>query len=185
MGVGPTRIPWVSFGQRARRCDDLKTFIFSILIGVSLTACVIQDEVKDGLWEMRTKVSTATLMVEGDRTGTLDFTFEYLLGLVDDQGIEEVQWAYRLVDPDGQDLVSETEVMRQAQLDEKEVFVQGERPRQLTVESPVLTAEATYVLWITVRYREQILAELLVPVSQGTPHLDEDLTDDIPQFSTR
>jgi hypothetical protein len=163
----------------------LKNIILWVFVALGLNACVIQDEAKDGLWEIRTKVSTATLTVDGDRTGSLDFTFEYLLGLVDDDGVEQVDWEYSLIDLDGQPLGGDAEIMRQAQLDKTEVFVQGERPRKLIIDQPVLTLDNTYVLWIKVRYRDGILAESLISVSQGMPHVDASPTDDIPQFSTR
>ena len=155
------------------------------LLLLLLGGCAIKDEVKDGLWEIRAKVSTAALTVDESGQGQVDFTFVYLLGLVDDEGIEQVDWTFALIDSDRNELAAESQVMRQGQADQNEVFVQGERPRSLMLDGAALSLEETYVLWITVRYRDTVLTEVLVPVTQGQIYLNEREIGDIPQLSTR
>jgi hypothetical protein len=163
----------------------LKQIVISLIAALSLSACLIKDEVQDGLWEISTTVSTATLTVSSEGAAEVEFTFNYLLGLVDSQGIEQVEWTYALLDREGSQIVSETQVMREPELDKREIFVQGDRPRVLSLESGQVAAEGRYILWILVQYRETTLTEVLIPVSVDEPYSNEVPPEDIPQFSTR
>ena len=108
-----------------------------------------------------------------DGTGRLDFAFEYLLGLVDDDGIGEVTWSYSLTDRTRRAYGSVTEPMRQLKPDEASpLFVEGTRTRSLDVEQGMLTPSQTYVLWIKIFYKETTLYELLIPVGEGTPYFN-------------
>ena len=156
-----------------------------LLSVMTLGGCAVENELNDGLWEIRARVSAAELTIDEQGHGEVDFTFVYLLGLVDGEGIEDVEWSYALVDSDANELAKESQVMRQAQADRTEVFVQGDRPRVLAIEETILSSDETYVLWIKVFYRDATLTEVLVPVSQGEAYVNELPTGDIPQFSTR
>ena len=164
------------------------TLILS-LCALFLGGCAIKDEVEDGLWEIRSKVSRAELNPAGADGPEVDFSYEYLLGIVDAEGIAEVGWRYALVEPDGDgsgvELASETQVMRQPQDAETEIFVQGERPRKLKLPEINLAAEVTYVLRISVYYRDTTLTEVLVPLQLGQVYLNDSDYGDIPQLSTR
>ena len=159
------------------------------ILALLLGGCAIKDEVEDGLWEIRSKVSRAELNLTGADGPEVDFTFEYLLGLVDEEGIAEVNWRYVLIKPDGDgagdELASEEQVMRQSQEGMTEIFVQGERPRKLKVDGVDLSEEITYVLRISVYYRETTLTEVLVPLQAGQVYVNEAPYGDIPQLSTR
>jgi len=160
-------------------------WISYILVIVFAFGCAIKDEVRDGLWEIRSDVRTASLVQRDANTLTLDFNYEYLLGLVDNEGIEEVLWTYALVDSSKAEIVSETQQMREPQPNRTEVFVQGERPRELDIELGVLDPLETYVLWVTVTYRDTILTEVLVPVRIGESYISDTPLGDIEVFSTR
>ena len=160
------------------------------LFGICLlSACAIKDEVEDGLWEIRAKVARAELTATDGGGASVDFTFMYLLGLVDEEGIAGVEWSYVLVAPDGegdaQELGREDQIMRQEQLEQREVFVQGERPRVLVIDDLAIDPDETYVLRIYVYYRGTTLTEVLIPLQLGQVYLDEEPYGDIPQLSTR
>ena len=159
--------------------------LFALLSG----GCAIKDEVQDGLWEIRSKVSRAELTLSGTDGPEVDFTYEYLLGIVDESGVAEVDWRYGLIRPDGDgsgvELASETQVMRQSQEDAIEIFVQGERPRKLRLPDVELSEDVTYVLRISVYYRDTTLTEVLIPLQLGQIYLNETPYGDIPQLSTR
>ena len=170
---------------------------FRVFASVSLAACLftgcaIKNEVNDGLWEIRAKVSEASLTIEqtGDaEVGTIDFNFVYLLGIVDAEGVTGVQWRYALLDPrldeSARSLGSTYQEMRPAQENSTEIFVQGERPRQLTVEGVSWDRDQTYVLAIEVEYRETVLGEVLIPIRVDQTYLNLEPLEDIPQLSTR
>jgi hypothetical protein len=160
------------------------------LFGICLlSACAVKDEVEDGLWEIRAKVARAELTATADGGASVDFTFMYLLGLVDEAGIAGVEWSYVLVAPDGEgnaeELGREDQIMRQEQPEAREVFVQGERPRVLVIDDLAIDPDETYVLRIYVYYRESTLTEVLIPLQIGQVYLDEEPYGDIPQLSTR
>ena len=149
------------------------------------TGCAIKDEVKNGLWEIRSDVRTASLTQGDEGKLTLTFNYEYLLGLVDDEGIEEVIWTFALVDTERNEIASETQQMREAQPERTEVFVQGERPRELDIDVSLIDVTKTYVLWITVTYRDSILTEKLTPIRLGESYINDAPLGDIEVLSTR
>ncbi len=167
----------------------LQRAILVMTVLSTLIGCAIKDEVEDGLWEIRAKVSRAELTSVDGAGVAVDFTFKYLLGLVDEEGIAGVDWAYVLLEPDGDggamEIGREEQVMRQPQLEQREIFVQGERPRVLTIEDLNLDPEKTYVLRIHVFYRETTLTEVFVPLQVGQVYVNEEPYGDIPQLSTR
>lgn len=130
-----------------------------------LVGCVVKDEMKDGLREMRSEVQEAVLTVQPDGSGELSFKFVYGIALVDDQGIEPFPWSYRLVDADRHVLAEMTQEMRKAEPEKTKVLVTGERPRKLEVPPGWLVAGRTYALWIVVRYRDETLHEIIWPVT--------------------
>ena len=64
----------------------MKRLFFILLLSWGAQACVVKDEQRDGLREMRSELAASTLTRNADGSGTLDFTFEYGIALVDDDG---------------------------------------------------------------------------------------------------
>ena len=111
-----------------------------------------------------TVVSQASLVVPPTGDGYIDFTFEYLLGLVDDDGIQEVMWRYELVDANRTSFGAVVEPMREfLDSESSPLFVEGTRQRRLALESRQLQREKTYVLWIQVMYRETSIYDCSSP----------------------
>ena len=156
----------------------------TIVIGCVLSGCAVDTGLDDGTWQATGKIAQANLTVLPDGTGHVDFVFDYLLGLVDDEGIGEVTWSYALTDRSRRPYGSVTEAMRQLKPNESSpLFVEGTRTRRLTIEQAALDTVQTYVLWVKVFYRDSTLYELLVPVGATAPYVDEDPIDDIREFS--
>ena len=99
-----------------------------------------RDEVKNGLGD---SLGCRRLSHPGDE-GKLTLAFDaVVLGLVDDEGIEEVLWTFALVDTERNEIASETQQMREAQPERTEVFVQGERPRELDIDVSLIDVTKT------------------------------------------
>lgn len=141
-----------------------------LALTASLAACVVDDEVPDGLRELRSEIREARLARRPDGSGRLEFTYRYVLGIADDGGIDEVQWLYRLVTRDERVLAQVLQRMREAEPDKTRILVQGDRTRTLVIPPGRLEPATTYVLWITLFYPDDetgepaILGELLWPV---------------------
>ena len=148
------------------------------------SSCLIKDDLGDDVREVRARITEAALIVDSGESG-VEFVFEYLIGLIDQQGIEAIQWTYSLMDVDGVEQATITQEMREAQPNRTEIFVQGERPRRLGLGPWMPQTETTYILKVSLGYRMEILHEHFASFTLEQPH--EDLTDigDIPQFSTR
>ncbi|MGC6415775.1 MAG: hypothetical protein ACON3Z_01515 [Bradymonadia bacterium] len=152
---------------------------------MSTAACLVENDLDGNAREVRARISSASISIGSEGEQGLDFVFEYLLGLADADGVDAVEWTYSLLNLDGRVLASETQEMREAQLDKTEVFVQGERPRTLPLDGVELDAESRYVLKVSLRYRGEILFEKFASLSLDSPHEDLDAIPDIPSFSTR
>ena len=141
----------------------------SLLLALTTAGCVVKDELKDGMREMRGEVATARLDAFPDGSGHLSFTFQYGIALVDDAGIEAFPWEFRLVDRDRRLLASESQDMRKAEPEKKRVLVTGERVRSLEIPAGTLRVGENYVVWLAVDYRQERLFELLSPVMALEP----------------
>jgi hypothetical protein len=137
------------------------------LVASTASGCVVEDELKDGLREMRSELASSSLSVAPDGSGRLAFKFQYGIALVDEAGIEPFPWVFRLVDPDRTVLAERAQEMRKAQPEKTRVLVTGERERTLDVPAGALVEGRTYVLWVTVTYRDETLHEVLYPVVAG------------------
>ena len=158
--------------------------ILGVVTCLTFWGCAVDSGLEDGTWQVSGKVSEASLTVMPDGTGHVDFVFEYLLGLVDDEGIEAVTWSYALTDTSRQSFGETVEPMRETKPNESSpLFVEGTRNRRLPIERNVLERIRTYVLWIKVYYRDETLYELLVPVASDVPHVDEAPIEELRQFS--
>jgi len=146
------------------------TFVLGlVLCGVLSGGCVVKDELKEGLREMRSEVPLLTLTRNADGSGLVDFTFKYGIAVVDEGGIAEVPWNVRLVDRNQRVYAELFQVMRKAEPDERRALVTGERRRVLEVEPGLLSPSGTYALWITATYEGEVLHESIWPVSAQAP----------------
>lgn len=136
----------------------------ALLLALSTAGCVVKDELKNGMREMRGEVATARLDAFPDGSGHLAFTFQYGIALVDDAGIDAFPWEFRLVSSDRRLLANEAQEMRKAEPEKTRVLVTGERVRSLEVPAGTLRVGETYVVWLAVDYRQERLFELLSPV---------------------
>jgi hypothetical protein len=136
-----------------------------VLCGVLSGGCVVKDELKEGLREMRSEVPLLTVTRNADGSGLVDFTFKYGIAVVDEGGISEIPWNVRLVDRNQVVYAELFQVMRKAEPDERLALVTGERRRVLQVEPGLLTPTGTYGLWITATYEGEVLHESIWPVS--------------------
>ncbi len=142
-----------------------------VILGTFLaTACVVKDEATDGTIEMRSAVTQALLTVAPDGSGHLDFTYAYLLGIVDDEGIDVVEWRFVLIDADRLEYAETVQPLREAELEQVRILVEGERERTLQCDAGQLASDQTYVLWITVHYGEEVLQEKFLAVRAGELH---------------
>lgn len=151
------------------------------LVGCDIESLIVKDEVSEAIEdgevvaEMRGQVVAATLDAARDGSGVLVFRFVYLIGIIDPEGIDAVEWRYRLYHPDRTELGSASGRMRDAQPDRTAVLVHSDfEGKRRTIELPrgSLRDGQRYVLWITALYQGEILNETLVPIDEGVPYLD-------------
>ena len=153
------------------------TSVFSLLalgaavvfLGALVSGCVVKDELKDGLREMRGEMADVSLDTNADGSGRLNFKFRYGIALVDDAGVQPFPWEYRLVDSDRRILASNAQEMRKEESGKTRVLVTGERARKLDVPPGTLVLGRKYIVWILVHYGEEPLFELLWPVTGLSP----------------
>lgn len=141
-----------------------------LLAALTVSGCVIKDELDDGIREVRPSVRAIELARFADSSGRLEFTFHYQLGIVDEAGIAEVIWTYALIDPaDRRVLAETTQRMRKPDPGKTEILVEGDRARSLDVPAGQVQDGVNYVLWITLSYRDEPLGEHLASVSTAGP----------------
>jgi hypothetical protein len=138
-----------------------------VICALLATACVVKDEATDGTIEMRSAVTQALLTVAPDGSGHLDFTYAYLLGIVDDAGVDVVEWRFALIDAGRTEYAETVQPLREAELERDRILVEGERERTLQCEAGQLEPDRTYVLWISVYYGEETLQETFLAVRPG------------------
>ncbi len=149
--------------------SSLAFALSAIAVAALAPGCVVKDEMKDGLREMRSEIGEADLALAPDGTGSLHFRFNYGIALVDKLGVDGFPWEYRLVDRNRHVLATHSQDMRAAQPDKTQVLVTGERERRLDVPKGALVLGETYVLWVIVQYRGETVNEILSPVVAADP----------------
>jgi hypothetical protein len=148
----------------------VRRFLLALALLISVApACVVDDEIPEGLRELRPEIGSARLVREADGSGRLDFSFRYVMAITDEAGIAEVRWIYSLVDRQQSVLGQVEQRMREPQPEKTQILVQGERSRTLPIDAGKLRPGGRYVVWITVTYpgedgRQAIVGELLHPV---------------------
>lgn len=144
--------------------------------------CVVQDELDDDIREVIPTMKFASLSARPNGAGQLDFTFHYALGIRDPEGVDQIDWRYRLMTREQAVLAAHAQQMRKADLDKVEVLVEGDRTRKLTVSGGLRDGE-TYILWVTMYYRDEIFEELLTRlVANGPPVMDDVDFSDLPSL---
>ena len=132
-----------------------------------LAGCVLDEDYGDHAREVEPSMEEATLAVGADGAGELNFKFHYVLGLIDVDGVVDLRWTYRLVNSDQVVLAEVEEEFRKPEKDGvTQILVDGDRTRLLSVPGGLVRG-VTYILWVELRYRDELIAELLTPVGDG------------------
>ena len=155
----------------------------ALFMSCYLSGCAVDTGLEDGTWQATGKVAEASLVVMPDGTGRLDFVFDYLLGLVDDDGIGEVTWSYSLTDRTRRAYGSVTEPMRQLKPDEASPYLWKDENTESRTGAGGASTKPNLCSLIKIFYKETTLYELLIPVGEGTPYFNPQPLDDIREFS--
>ena len=147
-----------------------------------LTGCIVKDELHDGIREVLPTMKSVSFERSPDGSGRVDFTFNYLLGIVDDGGIDEVRWEFSVITPAREVLVVEEEPMRKAQPEKTQVLVQGDRSRSIELPPGTLRADGTYVLSVALFYGGELFGEKYKKLVEGETITEEVELDDLPRF---
>jgi hypothetical protein len=153
----------------------------AVLVVLGLSGCVVKDELRDGIREVLPTVKEATYTLNADGSGEVVFTFNYLLGIVDEAGIDEVRWEYSLITPQREILALEEQSMRDAQPEKTEILVHGDRTRTLSVDGG-LRAEGDYVLSIALFYEGELFGEKYTRLVEGETITEAVDLNDLPSF---
>ncbi len=136
-------------------------FLFLLLL---LSCQIVKEDFPDGTREMRLSMSSSELQLLEAGEGQLNFEFHYEIAIVDEEGIEEIRWRFALVDLKKNVLAEHEQHMRKAEPEKNLILVQGDRERQLEIPSGLLRPGETYVIWVWLYYRGEILGELLTGI---------------------
>lgn len=138
-----------------------------LLPALLLWSCeIVKEEYPDGLRELRSTMKVIELKATEGGAEVL-FTYHYELGIVDKEGIADIQWRYALFSRDEMLLGEHLQRMREGEGEGKtELLVMGDRERILPIERR-LQPDTTYILWIFVDYRGERLGELLSGIKLG------------------
>ncbi|MEZ4467699.1 MAG: hypothetical protein R3F60_02545 [bacterium] len=161
----------------------LRVISLAVALLVSAGGCVVKDELEDGIREVLPTLRSTTYTRNADGSGQVDFTLNYLLGIVDEAGIEEVRWEYAVITPAREIIAVEEQEMRKAQPEKTQVLVQGDRSRSLAVPPGLLRSDGTYVLSVALFYRGELFGEKYKKLIEGETLTEEVKLDDLPRFS--
>ncbi|MGK0357934.1 MAG: hypothetical protein ACI9U2_000217 [Bradymonadia bacterium] len=148
---------------------------------IGLSGCVVKDELRDGIREVLPTLKETTYTLEQGGSGQVEFTFNYLLGIVDEAGIEEVRWEFSVITPQREILALEEQQMRDAQPGKTEILVHGDRARTLTIDGG-LRPDGDYVLSIALFYRGELIGEKYKRLVDGETLIEEVEINDLPRF---
>lgn len=155
--------------------------ILLALCAVGLSGCIVKDELEDGIREVLPTLKETTYSRNSDGSGSVRFTFNYLLGIVDEAGIEEVRWEYAVITPQREILAVEEQQMRGPQPEKTEILVHGDREREIFVPAG-LRADGAYVLTVSLFYRGELFGEKFKRLVDGETLVEEVELDDLPRF---
>lgn len=143
----------------------LKLLTLSIGLSVCL-GCVVKEELDNTYNQAHLGLNSWSLLMEESGSYQLTFDAGYLIGLVDEEGVQSIEWSFELVNRDREIISYTVEQMREASPDKTSIFVEGKRTRELELMT-LLSEGETYILWFTLRYRDEILHEQLFPLVAG------------------
>ena len=153
-----------------------------VLATALLGGCIVKDELKDGIREVLPTMKSVTFAQAADGSGRVDFTFNYLLGIVDEEGIDEVRWEYSVITPAREILAIEEQPMRKAEPEKTQVLVQGDRSRTLELPPGTLRPGGRYVLSVALFYEGELFGEKYKKLVDGETLTEEVELDDLPRF---
>lgn len=146
--------------------------------------CLADQSIEDGRVECMGKVSQGLLSLNADGLGEVVFEYSYLIGAKDSLGIEAFEWTYQLIDVDSKDILgTESQVMRDAEIDQTLIYVQGEKPRRFEVDITTQAQPGPFVLWVIVSYRGERITETFVELVPGRRYVDEAPLDKLTMFA--
>lgn len=160
----------------------MKRLSLMCVLPALLAGCIVKDELQDGIREVLPTLKSVSFERANDGSGRVDFTFNYLLGIVDEGGVDEVRWEYSIITPAREVLVVEEQSMRKAQPEKTQVLVQGDRSRTLELPPGTLRAEGTYVLSVALFYEGEVFGEKYKKLVEGETLTEEVELDDLPRF---
>jgi hypothetical protein len=131
-----------------------------------VNGCVVKEELNDTYNQAHLGMNQWSLLSDSTGSYRLEFDAGYLVGLVDEEGVDAIFWRYELMTTDEELIALNQEEMRPASLERTQVFVEGRRQRELELNT-LLREGDTYILWFTLYYNEEILHEQLFPITAG------------------
>lgn len=152
--------------SRAGRFIILNITAIGLLCLFLCSACVVKEELDDTYNQAHLGLNQWSLIEQEDRSYLLDFDVGYLIGLADSEGVSAINWSFELITPEQEILSYVQEEMRASSPEKDAIFVEGRRIRSVPIDT-LLYAGETYVLWFTLRYREEILHEQLFALVAG------------------
>ena len=160
-----------SLSMNVNRIGMLRVFSIGVAFCLFL-GCIAENDMEDGLVEATGKVTRASLSLDESGEGEVQFEYAYLIGVKDSEGIGQFDWVFRLINP-AREIYGETsQLMREADADNDLIYVQGTKPRVLSVNVPTDQLSGPFVLWITVEYETDIVTELFVELENGVEFVD-------------
>jgi hypothetical protein len=159
-----------------------RVFILLSLIFLAMfSGCVVKEELDDTYNQAHLGLNQWSLLEQDNGSYVLDFDVGYLIGLIDEEGIQEIKWRFELITKDREIVSFNEEQMREPSPDKKAIFVEGRRVRKLELATILSEGEA-YILWFTLHYKDGILHEQLFPLvageEGGNPSWIEELLDE-------
>lgn len=158
-----------------RRAQSVSLFVSlacplqrAFLVGLCIlcTSCVVKEDLNNTYNQAHLGLNEWSLKIAESGGYTLAFDAGYLIGLIDDEGIQSISWTYELMTKEQEVIAFHLEEMRPPSLDKTEIFVEGRRGRVLETNQ-YLSEGQTYILWFTLRYRDEILHEQLFALVAG------------------
>ena len=159
-----------------------RVFILLSLIFLAMfSGCVVKEELDDTYNQAHLGLNQWSLLEQDNGSYVLDFDVGYLIGLIDEEGIQEIKWRFELITKDREFISFSEEQMRESSPEKNAIFVEGRRVRRLELAT-ILSDGETYILWFTLQYRDGILHEQLFPLvageEGGNPSWIEELLDE-------
>ena len=140
--------------------------LVALLTSVITVGCVVKEELDDTYNQAHLGLNEWSLLPDVSGAYQLSFDAGYLIGLVDQDGVDAITWTYELMNRDQEVYAFTSEEMRAASPEKTQIFVEGKRERVLNSASRLQDGE-TYILWFTLEYKGDILHEQLFPLIAG------------------